>query len=84
MANFFISQYWETKPCLACKKWNFQTLQIGDINCNIYKERKKENDDGYVPGTEELEYKNLGVVKIIPICLHFPANHPSQGSRAAI
>jgi len=37
-------------------------LQIEDINCNIYKERKEEEDDGYVPGTEELEYKNLGVL----------------------
>jgi hypothetical protein len=37
-------------------------LQIGDINCNIDKERKKEEDDRYVPGTEELEYKNLRVL----------------------
>jgi hypothetical protein len=37
-------------------------LQIGDLNFNIYEEKKKEKDDGYVPGTEELEYKNLGVL----------------------
>lgn len=37
-------------------------LQIEDINCNIYKEREKEDDDGCVPGTEELEYKNLRVL----------------------
>jgi hypothetical protein len=25
-------------------------------------DREREKDDGYVPGTEELEYKNLGVL----------------------
>ncbi len=56
---------------------------MGDITM-YNRDCKTEKDNVHVPGTQELEHKNLGVLEIGSTSLHIPPSHCCQGSPLTI